>query len=146
MIFQWLLFALTISTEFVRVAVCYRSSDHPLLSSFILYHAFALIIKQVFFQFPSSASALHMRFLCQHHSPDHSLFLLSKEPLSFHQIASDFISSQKKNSPSSLQTNNIIATQSTLSLYFIILFLVILCLWMQILWWGFPCTTGPLAP
>ena len=142
MIFQWLLFALTLSTEFVRAAVCYRSSVDALLSSFILYHAFALIIKQVFFQFPPYTCGFSASITLQ----TTPLFLLSKEPLSFHQIATDFISSQQKNSPSSLQTNNIIASQSTLSLYFIILFLVILCLWMQILWWGFPCTTGPLAP
>lgn len=72
MIVQWLLFALTVSTVFVKVAACHHSSDHPLLSSFILYHAFALIIKQVFFRLPPSTSALCMQFLCQHHSPDHS--------------------------------------------------------------------------
>lgn len=146
MIFQWLLFALTISTVFVRAVVCYHSSDHPLLSSFISYHAFALIIKQVVFQFPPPQVPCTCSFSASITLQTTPLFLLSKEPLSFHQIATDFISSQWKNSPSSLQTNNIIASQSTLSLYFIILFLVILCLWMQILWWGFPCTTGPLAP
>lgn len=53
------------------------------------------------------------------------MFLLSKEPHPSKNRCTDFIGSQWKNSPSSLQTNNIIASQSTLSLYFIILPLMI---------------------